>query len=149
MQSIQIVPVTDSEQLKPCAALLASVYNSEPWNDGWTDEVALDKLLCFYNSPKFSGYMAYSGTELVGCYVGNIEPYFSGDYFYLKEMFVSVTAQRQGIGAELLKTLKADLHKQGIETVILFTSSQFFPFGFYQKNGFNTMEGMCMMHYGA
>ncbi len=133
--------------LRVCSSLLKEVYNAEPWNDNWTEEKALEKLECFYNSPRFFGYMALQEEKILGCCVGNMEPYYTGDYFYLKEMFVSVHAQRKGIGQQLLNHLKKQLEQLTIHQIILFTSRSMFPFHFYQKTGFTVMEDMCMMHF--
>ncbi|MEO6305353.1 MAG: GNAT family N-acetyltransferase [Bacteroidia bacterium] len=146
---MKIIKIDSSQQLVKCAELLVNAYNSEPWNDKWTNEKALEKLMCFYNSPKFHGWMAFNGNELLGCCIGNIEPYFSGDYFYLKEMFVSFGSQHKGVGRQLMAHLKRELDKMDISTIILFTSKEFFPFEFYEKTGFNEMDGMRMMHFGS
>ncbi|PBQ33894.1 GNAT family N-acetyltransferase [Sphingobacteriaceae bacterium] len=148
MKKITIIKIESPKSLPSCAEVLVNAYNSEPWNDEWTKDKALEKLMCFYNSPKFLGWMAYENDKLLGCCVGNIEPYFSGDYFYLKEMFVSFDAQHKGIGRELMNVLTAELERININAIILFTSSEFFPFEFYNKVGFNEMEGMKMMHRG-
>jgi len=147
MINIKIEYITDVQQLQECAALLATTYNAPPWNDEWTTEKALEKLTCFYNSPAFHGAMAFTDGKLVGCYIGNTEPYYAGDYYFLKEMFVSPAIQKKGIGSMLMQSLKAHLTEQGISTIILFTSSVYFPFQFYQKHRFDVMEGMCMMNY--
>lgn len=147
MRNIKIEHITDIAQLQDCAALLATTYNAPPWNDNWTTEKALEKLTCFYNSPAFHGAMAFADNQLVGCYIGNTEPYYAGDYYFLKEMFVSPTVQKSGIGSALMQTLKAQLELEGISTIILFTSSVYFPYKFYQKHNFDVMEGMCMMNY--
>lgn len=148
MKDLHIEKITGIDQLDRCAEILVNAYNSEPWNDNWTKEKALEKLTCFYQSPKFHGWTAARGDELLGCCVGNIEPYYSGDYFYLKEMFVYHKFQKQGVGAQLLETIKSYLDTIDIQTIILFTSKDFFPFDFYLKSGFGEMEGMRMLHFG-
>jgi aminoglycoside 6'-N-acetyltransferase I len=147
MKQIEIIKITGPDDLSKCAELLVNAYNSEPWNDEWTHEKAFEKLLCYYASPKFHGWMAYSNGALLGCCVGNIEPYFAGDYYYLKEMFVAFNEQHKGVGRKLMANLKIELEKMDIKTIILFTSAEFFPFEFYTKTGFNEMQGMRMMHY--
>jgi GNAT superfamily N-acetyltransferase len=148
MSTITIKKIDAIEQLPACAELLVEAYNAPPWNDNWGTDKALEKLECFYNSPKFLGWMALSEGRLLGCCVGNIEPYYTGDYFYLKEMFVSVQAQRSGVGTELMANLKKHLETAGINAVILFTGKGLFPFNFYLKAGFSEMDGMRMMHFG-
>jgi N-acetylglutamate synthase-like GNAT family acetyltransferase len=127
---------------------LVAAYNAEPWNDSWTIEKAQEKLICFYNSPKFIGLAAFVDGKLAGSCVGNIEPYYIGDYFYMKEMFVSPEFQHKGIGRRLMESMKVRLKKMDIETIILFTGKDFFPYDFYLKSGFSEMEGMRMMNFG-
>jgi aminoglycoside 6'-N-acetyltransferase I len=143
-----IKSIESSHSLPKCAEILVDAYNSEPWNDNWTIEKALEKLTCFYNSPKFLGWMAFEDDQLLGCCVGNIEPYYTGDYFYLKEMFVSVQSQNKGVGVQLFEAIKTKLEAVGIGQVILFTSNEGFPFDFWKKVGFQEMKGMLMMHFG-
>lgn len=149
MDNIRIERIESPEILEKCAEILVDAYNSEPWNDSWTKEKALEKLTCFYNSPKFLGWMAFQENDLIGCSVGNIEPYYTGDYFYLKEMFVSFQSQKNGIGTRLLVSIQEHLETIDVKTIILFTGKDFFPFDFYLKHGFNEMEEMRMMHFGA
>lgn len=149
MHTIKTQKIASRHILKDCAEILAKAYNSEPWNDEWSIEKAHQKLACFYDSPGFAGFTAYLNDELVGACVGNIEPYYTGDYFYLKEMFVLPEAQQQGIGKQLLAVMKAYLKEICIQQIILFTSNEFHPYRLYEKSGFKTMEGMVMMHFGT
>lgn len=147
-QLLQIQSIETIQDLEKCAPILVQAYNAEPWNDLWTPEKALEKLTCFYNSPKFLGWMAFEGEQLLGACVGNIEPYWTGDYFYLKEMFVAPLTQRKGVGEVLFTTIKKQLADMDLHLSILFTSNQGFPFDFWQKMGFQEMEGMRMMMFG-
>lgn len=143
-----IEKINSIDQLDQCAALLVDAYNGEPWNDSWTQEKALEKLQCFFHSPKFRGWVAIREGVYVGCCVGNIEPYYTGDYFYLKEMFVPGKYQHAGIGSHLFQTIKNEMKEEKIEMMILFTSNESFPFTFWEKQGFNAMEEMKMMGFG-
>lgn len=146
--NIEVKKIESHEVLGGCAELLVEAYNSEPWNDNWTKEKALEKLACFYSSPKFVGLAAYADGKLAGCCIGNIEPYYIGDYYYLKEVFVSPAFQKRGVGHRLIEAIKEELASLGIETIILFTGKGFFPYDFYLKSGFAEMEGMRMMSFG-
>ena len=64
-------------------------------------------------------------------------------------MFVLVQSQAKGVGAQLMESVKKHLETIGIDTIILFTSKDVFPFDFYHKAGFNEMEGMRMMHFST
>ena len=148
MDAIKIEKIESKQILYTCADILVEAYNAEPWNDNWTKEKAAEKLLCFYNSPKFIAWTATIDNKLLGCVIGNIEPYYTGDYYYLKEMFVAPKSQKKGMGKQLMATVKNHLKTIDINTIILFTGKDFFPFDFYLKSGFNEMEEMRMMHFG-
>lgn len=148
MEDITLKMIDSTDSLKKCAALLAEAYNAPPWQDNWTEEKAFEKLNFYFNSPNFYGLMAFQGDKIAGGCVGNIEPYFTGNYFFLKDMFVSVGSQRQGVGSRLIMALREYLDSSGVNTIILFTSNQHFTYDFYMKNDFKIMEGICMMHYG-
>lgn len=147
MQNLHIQSVTSPAELAACADVLVQAYNSPPWNDAWTHEKALEKLLCFYQSPRFMGWKAVSENQVVAACVGNVEPYFSGDYFYLKEMFVLPALQGSGIGGMLLNRVKLYMEESGIPMLMLFTSNEGFPFGFYEKHGMSEVPGMRMMNW--
>lgn len=144
---MKIERIESTHLLEKCALLLMEVYNAEPWNDKWNEEKAFEKLLCYFNSPKIFGLIAVEEKNILGCSLGNIEPYYTGDYFYLKEMFVSVKSQRKGFGSQMMASLKEHLEIIGIKSIILFTSKALFPYDFYQKNNFKLMEDMCMMNF--
>lgn len=145
MNEFKIERINSADTLDRCAEILVETYNSKPWNDQWTKEVALDKLTIYFNTPKFIGWTASKNGQIIGCCVGNIEPYFTGDYYYLKDMFVLPTSQKLGIGANFMRTIKQHLDSINVKMIILFTEQQHFPFNFYQKTGFAEMDGMRMM----
>jgi len=136
------VSLTELEQF---AEMYAAAYNAEPWNDSWTRETATALLTCYYSTPRFMGWAARQGDIIIGCAVGNIEPYYSGDIFVLKEMFVSVNSQGLGAGSCLLTVIKEDLKKMDIKMIILSTRKPIFDF--YIKSGFREMEGVGTMIY--
>jgi len=145
--------ILDSEKkLAECAKLYVRASNGEPWNDQWTEETAFNRLLDFFNSPGYLGLYAEEGSGILGALVGNAEQFYSGSYFYLKEMFVLPEHQRKGIGTGLLNELKRILDERGIRSIQLFTSKKLFPFSFYKKHGFEIVKNMVMMnndpHFG-
>jgi len=131
--------------LEQCAEVLMDAYNGPPWNDNWTAKKAIELLTCYYDTPRFMGWVAKAGNEIVGAGIGNSEPYYSGDIFYVKEMFVSVQSQKAGVGRHLIAAMKEDLGLMGIRTMMLFTSKDIF--NFYIKSGFREMKERTTMIY--
>tara|TARA_B110000967_G_C18716176_1_gene475268 strand:+ start:246 stop:686 length:441 start_codon:yes stop_codon:yes gene_type:complete len=124
-----------------CAKLFADVFASEPWNEGWDEALALERLTHFYHSMAFSGVLAEQD-RIVGFALGNIEPFYFGSMFYLREMCIQASLQNQGIGGEILEALEDDLISQGVKNIYLTTERSIPAAKFYQKNGYNFSEKM-------
>jgi len=142
---IKIIQITSFTQLEQCAAIFAEAYKGEPWNDNWTIETARAILSCYYRTPNFMGWLAIANGIAVGCCIGNIEPYYSGNNFILKELFVSVRSQKTGIGQKLLTVMKRDTALNGVKLIFLFTRKVITEF--YEKSDFAVMTEMCTMLY--
>jgi GNAT superfamily N-acetyltransferase len=143
--TMHINMIETKQQLEPCAELYKAVFNGEPWNDEWTSLLAYRRLEDIYNSPGFIGVAAFVDQQIAGCIFGNIEQYYTGAYFNLKEMFVTTALQRQGIGQQLFEYLWAHLRQRQITSVLLFTSKDLFPYTFYTRHGFHEVHGMRML----
>lgn len=143
--SIIIAKITSTQTLEQCAAIYPPAYNTEPWNDNWTYTTALALLTCYYNSPEFRGWVALQDGKIIGCAIGNIEPYYSGDIFILKEVFVAAEAQNLGVGRDLLATMKENLETLNIKMIILSTRTPII--NFYSKSGFKVMDDVSTMVY--
>ncbi|GAK53278.1 acetyltransferase, GNAT family [Candidatus Moduliflexus flocculans] len=142
MQLAMIKTLQDVEQ---CVELYIEVFNAAPWNDEWTTATASQRLSDIYHSPGFLGIACHVDDRLVGCLLGNIEQYYTGPYFFLKEMCVRTALQRQGIGQQLFERLYQQLQQDQMTSILLFTAKDFFPYTFYQKHGFHEVNGMRMM----
>ncbi|MBN2434215.1 MAG: GNAT family N-acetyltransferase [Spirochaetes bacterium] len=145
---MEIVDIDSKEIIKDCADLYVCVFNSEPWNDRWNMETAFERLTDFFDTPRFFGAAVWDNGKLIAAIIGNSERYFSGDYYNLKEMFVSPEYQRAGVGKKLLKYVKKRLAENKIDSIILFTSNEFYTVGFYKKNGFIVLGNMRMLRCG-
>jgi len=141
----KIERITSAAIFEECAEVLMDAYNRPPWNDNWNKNAATALLTCYYNSPEFMGWAAIAGNKVVGCGVGNIEPYYNGNIFYLKELFVAARYQNQGLGKRLITAMKQDWAKAGVKMVILLTSDAIF--NFYTKCGFSEMAERRIMIY--
>ncbi|HEY4194672.1 MAG TPA: GNAT family N-acetyltransferase [Mucilaginibacter sp.] len=142
---IRIERITSIEMFEQCTELFMEAFKRAPWNDNWTKETAAALLTCYYNTPQFMGWVATSANRIIGCGSGNVEPHYSGEIFYLRELFVSIQSQKSGVGKRLMAALKEDLQLIGIKTIILFTGKTIFDF--YTKSGFKEMDEIVMMIY--
>jgi GNAT superfamily N-acetyltransferase len=144
-RQITIERIGSIEMLEQCAEIYPAAYNAEPWNDNWTTQTAKALLTCYYKTPNFMGWIARQNGIIIGCAIGNMEPYYSGNIFILKEMFVAVGTQGSGVGSRLIAVLKDHMNKINVKTVMLFTLRPVFDF--YAKSGFKEMEEAGTMVY--
>jgi aminoglycoside 6'-N-acetyltransferase I len=142
---MKISPIKTQQQLAACVELYVAVFNAAPWNDQWTPTTASQRLADAYHAPGFIGLTAVVDQQIVGALVGNLEHFYTGPYFNLKEMFVCVSLQRQGIGEQLLVVLEQQLRQRQITSILLFTAQDFFPYAFYQQHGFHEISGLRML----
>ncbi|WP_122088642.1 GNAT family N-acetyltransferase [Halalkalicoccus subterraneus] len=124
--------------------LYHTVFNEPPWNDEWTVETARRRLSQIIETPGYRGYSASFRGELVGLVMGNLEQWYRGKRFYLKEMCVCPSQQRRGIGTTLMEHLVEKLRNESVERVYLLTMQESPARAFYEKNGFHLNEQMGM-----
>lgn len=128
------------------AKLFVSVFNSEPWNDNWTEETAVLRLENMMKTNTFIGKALYSEKELKGFIFGQKEYYFNGIHFQIQEFCVRSDEQKKGYGKALLQALKEELTRiGGVVNIYLITSKGDRTEGYYQRRGFVTSDNMILM----
>lgn len=131
--------------LSDYSSLFVSVFNSEPWNDSWTEETASLRIENMMNTNTFVGKSLYCGNELKGFIYGQKEYYFNGIHFQIQEFCVKSDEQKKGYGKALLQALRDELDTLGVVNVYLITSRGESTEGYYQRRGFVTSEHMILM----
>lgn len=131
--------------LSEYAELFVSVFNSEPWNDSWTNETAVTRIENMMNTNTFIGKAIYCENDLKGIIWGQKEQYYNGVHFQIQEFCVKNTEQNKGYGKKLLQALKDELSAAGITNIYLITSKGERTEGFYAKRGFVTSDYMILM----
>ena len=120
-----------------CADIYFNMFTGPEWRFDWlTAENVRRYFKDMAAAPRFKGYIYLNGNEAIGACFGDISDYFSTAQYYIKEIFVEQTIQRQGVGSRFLAEIEADLKKSGVDNVILSTSRNIGAYGFYKKNGY-------------
>lgn len=132
----------NKKDLEKCAEIFKRSFSNEPWNESWSSESALERISHFYDSKGFCGALAEEGVVL-GFVLGNIEPYFSGAIFYLREMCIEPEHQNSGAGDILLKKIENILKLKGVVSIYLITEHNIPAANFYVKRGFKVDENTC------
>lgn len=141
-----IRPFIENNDFQACINLMLNVFNNEPWNDNWTYEGAEKYLLDYINTPGFKGFIAEEDNKTKGFLFGFRKRWWQGDEFYINEMCVEISEQRNGIGTKLIKYLEDKLAAEGIENITLLTDRGIPAEHFYKKNGFNEIERIIFLH---
>lgn len=136
----------DEKHLKECSVVYIETFNSEPWNDNWNEITSYKRLKDIYDTPGFLGLVVFDQDQLKATVLGNIEQWYEGYMYNLKEMFVNQEEKRSGIGSYLIVKLEKTIKELGVNSISLFTSRGNLTEKFYIKNGFITEEDMIMMH---
>ena len=131
-----------SDDLEEGARLYRTVFNEPPWNDDWTIETARTRLAQVIETPGYRGCSATLDENLVGLVMGNLEQWYTGNHFYLKEMCVHPFQQRCGIGTMLMEYLLEELQSEDVEQVYLLTMQESPARTFYEDNAFSLDEQM-------
>ena len=73
---------------------------------------------------------------VIGLALGHGEPWTDGLHFYLNELCIDPTEQREGVGKALLAKLMETLRSRGISSVFLLTEVSSVAESFFLNQGF-------------
>ena len=128
------------------AKYYVETYNAPPWEDAWTEELALRKLEEMMEGGGAFGLLCQNEHgAFAGAILGNTETYFDCKQFFVKDFFVPLALQGNGYGSALMGELERRLTDMGIEKIYLFTAKGDRTEGFYQKRGFHRWENIILM----
>ena len=134
------IAILSTENIASVVGLYVTVFNSPPWNDGWTSDAADERLRSFVSFPRFRGIAALEQGQPVGLALGWGERWTTGWHFQLKEMCVAEEARRRGVGARLLRALEEHLASDGFERIYLQTGQSAPARVFYESAGFRDLK---------
>ena len=130
--------------LEEGAQLYCTVFNEPPWNDEWEDKTAQLRLAEMIKTPGYRGYSACLDDQIIGMVMGNLEQWYTGKHYYLKEMFIHPSQQRRWFGTVLIEHLIAKLTSENVERVYLLTMQESPARSFYERNRFQLNKRMGM-----
>ena len=135
----------EDDDLLPCAELFVESFKQPPWNETWDVEDAFDRLSDFLHCPKCVAFKVGYQNDIVGFLLGNEEVWCEDNYFYLKEVCVAHSFQRQGVGRALLQHLEDTLREKNISRLYLMTQSNSIPERFYTSLGYAVNHDFVVM----
>lgn len=131
----QLVPLS-LDNIAELAPLYCSVFNSPPWNDGWTEAAAIERLESFAKYPRFHGLALFKDGAPAALVLGWGERWVHGWVFHIKELCVRTETQNQGIGHRLMLSFEEALSTESFQSVYLQTGENAPARSFYSKLGY-------------
>jgi len=140
------IKMLSKENIEECTKLYTYVFNGEPWNDGWEENDARERLTDIFSNRKFLGLgICDEENKLIGFLLGYTERWLDSNHFYLNEMCVTTERQSNGIGTRLIKEFEDICQESNINRIYLLTAREGQAEAFYKKNGYYVSPKMIMM----
>ena len=131
--------------LNAAARMFIDIFNSPPWNDNWTTVSAHERLNSIMCSYGYIGFAAFANNQLIGFAAGNIEPFYDGNTFYLREIAVAPQYQRTGIGKALLDRTLTVAASKDVQRSYLLTRNDVAAYEVYLNWGFKDIAPLRAM----
>jgi ribosomal protein S18 acetylase RimI-like enzyme len=135
----------DHDDLVDCSELFVSIFKEPPWNENWDIEDAFERLSTFLSSPKTISFKAEAEGRICGFLIGEIQRWKKSNVYYLKEMCVTTSMQRQGIGKAMMDQLERILQEEHVSQIYLVTQRNGVPSKFYSRLEFKENSSIMVM----
>lgn len=134
------------QNLEECTVLYTSVFNGDPWNDGWLHKDVKERLSEIIHNQHYWGIGLFSEYGFLnGFLMGYSEKWLQDRHFNLIEMCVNTELQSKGVGTRLINSLESYCKERKIKRITLLTARDGQAENFYKKNGFYVSQRMMMM----
>lgn len=130
--------------LEACVDTFVSTFAQPPWQETWERDIVRERLDQILRTPHSLGVVS-ADPGLQGFALGFSEPWHEGTHFYLKEMCIDHSCQRQGLGTKLMEYLSTELALRDTKRIYLLTARGDISELFYSKIGFYTSPKMILM----
>ncbi|WEV06313.1 hypothetical protein [Clostridium perfringens] len=101
------------EDLNECAELFVKTFSKEPWNEPWDFENAKKRLNDVVLTPGFRGAVLRNDEKIEGVILGNLEQWYDGEHFCVKEFFVDSSSQGERNRKETFKRFREYTYGKG------------------------------------
>lgn len=132
---IIIKPIAQ-EDIEACSVIFMEAYNRQPWNYRWVQDKAVKYLKEYTNRNNFAGFGLYDDGTLVSAVFCHTKTWWTGNQFYIDELFVDPTKQGKGYGKQLISHCEDYCKQHGIEMITLMTNNLMPAYEFYIANDY-------------
>ena len=117
-------------------------FTHPPWNYHWmTTEKAARYVRDLYRTPGSLSFMFIQDSKPAGFCLGRLDDYFEHIIYEIKEIAVSFTKQRKGLGSLILSAVESYVAKHHNTGFISLQTARHSPaYDFYIKNNYVPVE---------
>lgn len=127
----------DNTYLEACVDMYHRIFTSAEWSFHWLKKDNVHRYFQdMLTAPKSCSYIYFKNDKPIGACFGSISDYFQTAHYYIKEIFIDISCQKQGVGRKMLEAVEQDLMGKGIHHVTLYTSTDIPAYDFYVKQGY-------------
>lgn len=119
-----------------CVPVYVNAYKQAPWNYHWTEAEATKYLSEHFDTPHFAGFVLLEGDQIKAVILGRKKTWWTGNQFFIDELFVASDTQRKGYGKQLLQHAATYAKQNGMNVLALMTNKYMPAYEFYLKNDF-------------
>lgn len=124
------------DDIPKAANVYVKAYAEGDWNEKWVYEDASQRIYEIFSSPHCKGGVCVLKEEVIGCILFEILTWHTGKQLEIKEIFVTPSFQRKGIGKKLLKYAEIVGKGIGVSELFLWTNKSETLINFYSKLGY-------------
>lgn len=129
---------------------IAEIYNQEfskpPYNEPWTNKIALEKLKKF---KKYADIWKIENTkEIIGFIIINTNWWFPKENCFVEEFAIKKEHQYKQIGTKILSQIEIIYKEQGYKNFLLIAKRNSSPYKFYKKSNFEESTDDVLMGKG-
>ena len=135
----------DHDDLVDCSELLVSIFKEPQWNEDWDVEDSFERLSAFLSCPNTISLKAEFKGQICGFLIGEIQRWKKSNVYYLKEMCVTTSMQRQGVGKAMMAQLGGILKEKRVVQIFLITQRDGVPSKFYASLEFKEIPSIMVM----
>lgn len=132
--------------LEKVATALIESFAAEPWNENWSFELAKTRIEELMSGPMSIGFIFEENDAIHGVMVGRRTTYICGIEYFIDEFFITPSAQRKGIGTNMINYARKELLQEGFVDIVLNTEKGYPSEQFYKKNGFAQKDNLIFMY---
>jgi N-acetylglutamate synthase-like GNAT family acetyltransferase len=141
----QQIRTLEQSDLDAVVKLFMSSYADDTWAEKWQPVDAYRRITEISFLPEAIALVYIEDKEILGCIICTLMSWHTGKQLEVKEIFVSPSHQKRGIGNMLIKQVEALVSNLNVTELFLWTKSDPKLISFYEKCGYAVAKDTVQM----